>query len=115
VSSQPPLEVLIAVRPRLFASALGRLLDGDGRRVTIVDPVEVDFDGATYDVAVISEGPTTAVPGAAVIRLTDPQQGNPSSTVRIGTEHEIVAVASTAELVALIDRAGRAARARVIV
>ncbi len=98
------------MRPRLFASALGRLLDRDGRRVTIVEPgTELD-PGARYDVAVISEGPTTAVPGAAVIRLADPDEGHPSSTVRIGSQHEIVPVSSTVDLVALIDRAGTAVR-----
>ena len=102
--------MLIAVRPRLFASALGRLLDRDGRHVTIVDPeVEIVY-GDRYDVAVISEGPTSAVPGAAVIRLADPEQGRPSSTVRIGETHEIVPVSSTIDLVALVDRAGLAAR-----
>jgi hypothetical protein len=112
VSSQPPLEVLIAVRPRLFASALGRLLDRDGRRVTIVDPEVGAIYGDRYDVAVISEGPTLAAPGVAVIRLADPEQGRPSSTVRIGSQHEIVAVTSTMDLVALVDRAGLEARGR---
>ncbi len=100
------------MRPRLFASALGRLLDRDGRRVTIVDP-ETVLPADRYDVAVISEGPTSAAPGVAVIRLADPEYGFPSSTVRIGSEHEIVPVTSTMELVALIDRAGLAARAAV--
>jgi hypothetical protein len=104
--------VLIAVRPRLFASALGRLLDRDGRRVTIVDPEVETVYGDRFDVAVISEGPTSAVPGAAVIRLADPEQGRPSSTVRIGDQHEIVPVSSTIELVALVDRAGLEARAQ---
>lgn len=98
------------MRPRLFASALGRLLDRDGRHVTIVDPGAETAYGDRYDVAVISEGPTSAIPGAAVIRLADPEHGRPSSTVRIGTEHEIVPVTSTVELVALVDRAGMAAR-----
>lgn len=103
--------MLIAVRPRLFASALGRLLDRDGRRVTIIDPEVEAVYGDRYDVAVISEGSTSAVPGAAVIRLADPEHGRPSSTVRIGSTHEIVPVTSTVDLVALVDRAGLAARA----
>ena len=98
------------MRPRLFASALGRLLDRDGRRVTIIDPEGERVSGYRYDVAVISDGPTSAVPGVAVIRLADPEQGRPSSTVRIGSEHEIVPISSTVELVALVDRAGMAAR-----
>ncbi len=101
--------MLIAVRPRLFASALGRLLDRDGRRVTIVDP-EMAISADRFDVAVISEGPTPAAPGVAVIRLADPEQGRPSSTVRIGSQHEIVAVTSTMDLVELVDRAGLEAR-----
>ena len=98
------------MRPRLFASALGRLLDRDGRHVTVIDPEVEAVHGGRYDVAVISEGPTSAVPGAAVIRLADPGQGRPSSTVRIGSTHEIVPVVSTVDLVALVDRAGMAAR-----
>ncbi len=100
------------MRPRLFASALGRLLDRDGRRVTIVDP-EAAVSADHFDVAVISEGPTpAAAPGVAVIRLADPEQGRPSSTVRIGSQHEIVPVASTMDLVELVDRAGMEARGR---
>ena len=104
--------MLIAVRPRLFASALGRLLDRDGRHVTIVDPEAGSVATERYDVAVISEGPTTAIAGAAVIRLADLEQPTPSSTVRIGSEHEIVPITSTVELVDLVDRAGLAARER---
>ena len=106
--------MLIAVRPRLFASALGRLLDRDGRRVTVIDPEAAGAFSDRYDVAVISDGPTTAVPGAAVIRLSNIEHGRPSSTVRIGSEHEIVPIESTVELAALIDRAGLAARAKTI-
>ena len=111
MSSQPPLEVLIAVRPRLFASALGRLLDRDGRHVTIVDPEVGTVSWDHFDVAVISDVPTSTGGLAAVIRLSDPEQGHPSSTVRVGSQHEIVPVTSTGDLVALIDRAGLAARA----
>ncbi len=114
MSSQPPLEVLIAVRPRLFASALGRLLDRDGRRVTVIDPETDTVVTDRYDVAVISDGPTTAVSGAAVIRLSNVEYGRPSSTVRIGSQHEIVPIGSTKELAALIDRAGMAARDNTI-
>lgn len=103
--------MLIAVRPRLFASALGRLLDRDGRRVTIVDP-ETVVSADRYDVAVISDGPTPVGPSVAVIRLADPEQGRPSSTVRIGSQHEIVPVTSTMDLVELVDRAGLEARGR---
>jgi hypothetical protein len=106
--------VLIAVRPRLFASALGRLLDRDGLEVTVVDPEVVATFPDRYDVAVVSEGSTALVPGAAVIRLSSMDQARPSSTVRIGSDHEIVPIASANDLAALIDRAGLAARGRPI-
>ena len=108
------MQVLIAVRPRLLASALGRLLDRDGRKVTVVDPeaAAAFIDG--YDVAVVTEGAAGQIPGAAIIRLSDIEQGRPSSTVRIGSEHEIVPIASAEDLAALIDRAGMAARAEPI-
>lgn len=102
------------MRPRLFASALGRLLDRDGREVTVIDPeaAAAFIDG--YDVAVVTEGPIGAIPGAAVIRLSNIEQGRPSSTMRIGSEHEIVPIASAEDLAALIDRAGMAVRAEPI-
>lgn len=99
--------------PRLFASALGRLLDRDGRKVTVVDPEAAAFtDG--YDVAVVTEGATGTIPGAAVIRLSNVEHGRPSSTVRIGSEHEIVPIASAEDLAALIDRTGMAVRGEPI-
>lgn len=108
------MQVLIAVRPRLFASALGRLLDRDGRKVTVIDPEAAGAFTDGYDVAVVTEGATGFIAGAAVIRLSSIEQGRPSSTVRIGSEHEIVPIASAEDLAALIDRTGMAVRGEPI-
>jgi hypothetical protein len=108
------LHILIAVRPRLFASALGRLLDRDGRKVTVVDPEAVAVFTGSYDVALVTEGVTGPIPSAAIIRLPNIEQGRPSSTVRIGSEHEIVPIASAEDLAALIDRTGLAVRGQPI-
>lgn len=98
------------MRPRLFASVLGRLLDSAGRNVTVVDPDDDTEQDNSYDVAVISDGPKSATRGAAVIWLPHPEQDRPAGTVRIGSHHEIVRVTSPTELVELIDRSGAAAR-----
>jgi hypothetical protein len=102
--------VLISVRPRLFASVLGRLLDSATRNVTVVDPDDDAAYETSHDVAVISHGPAHAAPGAAVISLPDPEQDRPAGTLRIASQYEIVRVMSPSDLVAVIDRAGAAVR-----
>ncbi len=96
VSSQPPLEVLISVRPRLLASVLGRLLDSATRNVTVVDPDDDAAYETSHDVAVIS--------------LPHPEQDRPAGMLRIASQYEIVRVMSPSDLVAVIDRAGAAVR-----
>jgi hypothetical protein len=112
MSSPAPLEVLILVRPRLFASVLGRLLDSAAHHVTVVDPDDGSMPESEYDVAVISDGVAAKTPGAAVIRLPEPEGDRSAGTIRIGSQHEIVRFTSPTELVALIDRAGMASRRR---
>ncbi len=110
MSSQPALEVLISVRPRLFASVLGRLWDSAAWNVTVVDPDDDAAYETSYDVAVICDGPAPAALGAAVILLPHPEQDRPAGTLGIASQYEIVRVMSPRDLVAVIDCAGTAAR-----
>ena len=98
------------MRPRLFASVLGRLWDSAAWNVTLVDPDDDAAYETNYDVAVISDGPASAAPGAAVIWLPHPEQHRRAGTLGIGSRYEIVRVMSPSDLVAVIDRAGTAAR-----
>ncbi len=109
MSPQPPREVLISVRRRLFASVLGRLLDASARHVTVVDPDHQAAYDSGYDVAVVSERPAPAHLGGAVIWLPHPEQDRPAGTLRVGSQHETVPVTSPSEA-ALINRAGAAVR-----
>ncbi len=98
------------MRPRLFASVLGRLRDSATWNVTVVDPDDDAAYETSYDVAVICDGPALGACGAAVIWLPHPEQDRRAGTLGIGSQHEIVRVMSPSDLVAVIDCAGTAAR-----
>ena len=98
------------MRPRLFASVLGRLLDSATRNVTVVDPDDDAAYETSYDVAVICDGPALGACGVAVILLPHPEQDRPAGTLGIASQYEIVRVMSPSDLVAVIDCAGTTAR-----
>ena len=98
------------MRPRLFASVLGRLWDSAAWDVTVVDPDDDAAYETNYDLAVICDGPAPAALGAEVIWLPHPEQDRPAGTLGIASQYEIVRVMSPSDLVAVIDRAGTAAR-----
>ena len=98
------------MRPRLFASVLGRLWDSAAWDVTVVDPDDDAAYETSYDVAVICDGPAPAALGAEVIWLPHPEQDRRAGTLGIASQYEIVRVMSPSDLVAVIDRAGTAAR-----
>ena len=98
------------MRPRLFASVLGRLWDSAAWDVTVVDPDDDVAYETSYDVAVICDGPALGACGAAVIWLPHPEQDRRAGTLGIASQHEIVRVMSPSDLVAVIDCAGTAAR-----
>ncbi len=98
------------MRPRLFASVLGRLWDSAAWDVTVVDPDDDAAYETSYDLAVICDGPALGACGAEVILLPRPEQDRPAGTLGIASQYEIVRVMSPSDLIAVIDRAGTTAR-----
>lgn len=80
----------------------------------MVDPEAAAAFADRYDVAVVSDGANATLHGAAVIRLPNVEQRRPSSSVRIGSEHEIVPITSAEDLAAVVDRVGMAVRGEPI-